>query len=200
MKARILLLALLVAVMTHGSSCINEGFLIPVNLSINNCYLITSTAIGPIITNPQPFALSTLIDASFRDNIKGARYYDIRVSTMGNFSGNIVGTVSISSPQSPTQQVLLYVGGGANNTTPVPWSTFSTPQTLLGSSPYVRTSAAGVAVLVAALDRMATDSNTSITVFVAGTTSGPTSLPSGLSVCVEILGQVDAQINGGDGD
>jgi hypothetical protein len=47
---------------------------------------------------------------------------------------------------------------------------------------------------------MATDSNTSITVFVAGTTSGPTSLPSGLSVCVEILGQVDAQINGGDGD
>ena len=200
MKARILLLALLAAVMTYGSSCINEGFLIPVNLSINNCYLVTSTTIGLINTSPKSFALSTLIDESFRDNIKGARYYDIRVSSTGNFTGNIVGTVSVSSPQSPTQQVLLYVGGGANNTNPVPWSTFSTPQTLLGASPYVRTSAAGVGVLVAALDRMVTDSNTSITLYVTGQTSGATSLPSGLSVCVEILGQVDARINGGDGN
>jgi hypothetical protein len=199
MKARALLLALMVALMTHGSSCINEGFLIPINLSINPCYTINSGPVGSFIAKEDTVLLANLIDESFRDNIKDARYYDIRVTGNGSFSGNVVGTVSIRSSQFPIAQVLLYVGGGSSNATAVPWSTFSTPQSLLGSSPYIRTSAGGVAILVDAMKRLATDSNTSIYIRAAGQTSGATSVPAGLSICIEILGQVDAQLNGGDG-
>jgi hypothetical protein len=190
MKAKIVFAAVLLALATHGSSCIREGFLIPVNLTINQCYAINSGPVGSF-DQSATILLSPLIDESFRGNIKGARFYDIKVSTTGSYSGTVVGQVYVNGV------LLLLFGGGANNTTAVPWSTFSTPQSLLGSSQYVKAQSAGVTALVSALNRLVNDDYASVTLRVAGTTSGA-AVPSGLSVCFQVLAQADAELNGGD--
>jgi hypothetical protein len=193
MKAKLLLLVLLVAMMTNGSSCINEGFIVPVNLKINPCYNVNSGPAGTI-TGIETVYPTSLIDESFADNIKGARYYDIQVTSNGTYSGNVVGVVYVSLNGGPEQPLLL-VGGGTNHNTAVPYATFHTPQSLLGTSPYVGTSPGGVAILTSALNQIATNSGTYITLRAAGTVSGTATVPSGLSVCITILAQADASLN-----
>jgi hypothetical protein len=188
MKAKIVFAAVLLALATHGSSCIREGFLIPVNLTINQCYTVNSGPAGSF-DQSATILLSPLIDESFRGNIKGARFYDIKVSTTGAYNGTVVGQVYVNGV------LLLSFGGGANNATAVSWSTFSTPQSLLGSSQYVKAQSAGVTTLVSALNRLVNDDYASVTLRVTGTTSGAT-VPSGLSVCFQVLAQADAELNG----
>ena len=190
MKAKIVFAAVLLALATHGSSCIREGFLIPVNLIIDQCYAINSGPAGSF-DRSATILLSPLIDESFRGNIKGARFYDIKVSTTGSYGGSVVGQVYVNGI------LLLSFGGGTNNATAVPWSTFSTPQSLLGSSPYVKAQSAGVSTLVAALNQLVNNENASVTLRATGTTSGST-VPSGLSICFHVLAQADAELNGGD--
>jgi hypothetical protein len=192
MKAKLLLLVLLVALMTNGSSCINQGFIVPVNLNINPCYNINAGPAGPF-GGVQTVYPVNLIDQSFQDNIKGARYYDIQVTANGTYSGNVSGVVYVSL-NGGAEQPLLLVGGGTAHNTAVPYASFNTPQSLLGTSPYVGTSAGGVAILTNALNQIATNSNTYITLRAAGTVSGAT-VPSGLSVCITILAQADASLN-----
>jgi hypothetical protein len=189
MKAKLAFLAVLVALATHGSSCIREGFLIPVNLPIDQCYAVNAGPAGPFNPTATVVFLSPILDESFQGNIKAVRFYDIKISTAGSYSGTVVGQVYVNNV------LLLSIGGGTNNTTPVPWSTFSTPQSLLGSSPYVKASAGGVAVLVSALNQLVTDENASVTLRATGTTAGGT-VPSGLSVCLQVLAQADAEMNG----
>jgi hypothetical protein len=190
MKAKLAFLAVLVALATHGSSCIREGFLIPVNLPIDQCYTITGSAGAFDRTATIP--LSPLLDETFRGNIKSVRFYDIKISTTGSYSGTVVAQVYINNV------LLLSIGGGTNNTTPVPWSTLSTPQSLLGSSLYVKASSGGVTTLVSALNQLVVDENTAVTLRAAGSTVGGTTLPSGLSICIHILAQADAQMNAPD--
>lgn len=191
MKAKLLLLVLLVALMTNGSSCINEGFIVPVNLKINPCYNVNAGPAGPFGGIQTVFPAS-LIDESFSD-IKGARYYDIQVTANGTYSGNVAGVVYVSLNGGP-EQALLLVGSGTAHTTAVPYASFNSPQSLLGSSPYVGTSPGGVAILTNALNQIATNSGTYITLRAAGTVSGAV-VPSGLSVCITILAQADASLN-----
>jgi hypothetical protein len=188
MKPNVLVLAVLVALSTHGSSCIRENFLIPVNLEINECYGINSGPAGAFNPVAIVIPLSPLIDDSFRGDIVDARIYDIKISTQGTYTGTVVAQVYVDNV------LLMSIGGGTNNATPVAWSTFSTPQSLLGSSPYVKANAAGIAALVTAAKRMATDDNVEITLRATGSTAGAT-VPAGLSVCVRILGQADARLN-----
>jgi hypothetical protein len=161
-----------------------------VNLTIDQCYAISSGPAGTF-DRSATVLLSPLIDESFRGNIKGARFYDIKVSTTGAYNGTVVGQVFVNGV------LLLSFGGGTNNTTAVPWSTFSTPQSLLGSSPYVKAQSAGVTALVSRLNQLVTDDNASVTLRATGTTSGAT-VPSGLSICFQVLAQADAELNGGD--
>lgn len=192
MKARIFLVAVLVAVATHGSSCIREGFLIPVNLDIDECYGLNAGPAGPFNPVAIVIPLSPLVDASFRESIVDARVYDIKISTRGSYSGTVVAQVYVDNV------LLLSIGGGANNAIPVPWSTFATPQSILGASPYLKANPAGVAAVVAAAKRLTTDDNAMVTLRAAGATAGA-AVPAGLSVCIQILGQADARLNQSDG-
>ncbi len=192
MKTKIMVVSVLAALSTLGSSCIREGFLIPVNLPIDQCYALNAGPAGSF-GSTYTIPLSPLLDETFRGNIKAVRFYDMKISTTGNYGGTVVAQVFVNNT------LLLSIGGGTNNTTPVPWSSFSTPQSLLGSSPYVRASSAGVTVLVSALNQLVTDESAVVVLRTTGTTSG-TTIPAGLSVCLEILAQADAQLNAsGDG-
>ncbi len=193
MKARIVFAGILVALSTQGSSCIREGFLIPVNLPIDHCYSLNAGPAGSFNLSTT-IPLSPLLDETFRGSIKAVRFYDIKISTAGTYAGTFVGQVFVNNV------LLLSIGGGAGNATPVSWSALSTPQSLLGSSPYVKASPAGVTALVSALNQLVNDNNTSITLRAAGTTAGG-AVPAGLSVCLEVLAQADAELNapGGDG-
>ena len=192
MNARVVFAAVLLAMSTHGSSCIREGFLIPVNLDIDECYGLSAGPAGPFAPVPVVISLSSLIDASFRKNIVDARVYDIRMSTQGSYSGTVVAWVYIDGV------LLMSIGGGPANSTPVPWSTFSTPHSLLGASPYLKANPAGVAVLVAAVKQLALNDSAAVTLRASGTTAGA-AIPAGLSVCFQILGQVDARLNDASG-
>jgi hypothetical protein len=187
MNAKIILVAMLAALSTLGSSCIREGFLIPVNLTVNQCYPLIQGPAGSFNT-VYTIALSPLLDASLRNDVKAVRFYDMKVSTTGVYGGLVAAQVYVNNV------LLASIGGAPNNATAVPWSTFSTSQSLLGSSPYIKASSDGVTVLVLALNRLVQDENASLTLRVTGVTAGAT-LPAGLSVCLEILAQADVEMN-----
>ncbi len=191
MKAKIMLVSVLAALSTLGSSCIREGFLIPVNLTIDQCYPLNAGPAGSFSAT-YTIPLGPLLDETFRGNIKAVRFYNMKISTTGNYGGTVAAQVFVNNT------LLLSIGGGTNNTTPVPWSTFSTPQSLLGSSPYVRASSGGVTVLVSALNQLVTDESAAVVLRTTGTTSG-TTVPAGLSVCLEVLAQADAELNASGG-
>ncbi len=188
MKPRIVLAAVLLALSTLGSSCIREGFLIPVNLTIDQCYPLSQGPAGPF-TMVYTIALSPLVDASVRNDVKAVRFYDMKISTNGAYSGVVAVQVYVNDV------LLASIGGPPNNATAVPWSTFSTPQSLLGSSPYIKASSGGVTVLVSALNQIVQDQNASLRLEATGVTAGA-ALPAGLSVCLEILAQADVEMNG----
>ncbi len=188
MKARIVLVAVLLALSTVGSSCIREGFLIPVNLTIDQCYPQIQGQAGPF-NMEYTIALSPLVDASLRKDVKAVRFYDMKISTTGAYNGIVAVQVYVNNI------LLASIGGPPNNATAVPWSTFSTPQSLLGSSPYIKASSDGVTVLVSALNQLVQNQNASLTLRATGVTAGA-ALPAGLSVCLEILAQADVEMNG----
>jgi hypothetical protein len=183
MNMKIVLAGLLVVLMTTGSQCINDGFLVAVNLPISKTWAINP---GPTTTfggSATAIVLANQLDASYKDKVKNARYYDIRVSVGGTYAGNVNGTASINGTR------LLSFSGS--------WANFQTPQSLLGSSSHITPDPAGVAVLVSALNAFSTNPAQVVSLSANGSLSqGP--VPSGLTFTVEILAQVDAEV--GDGD
>ena len=94
MKTRIVLLLLLAGLMTMGSQCINDSFIVAINLdAIGNCYQITVNA--PTSTYaPQPVTIdpASLLDQSYADKIKNARLVDITLGVTG-YTGTADGDV-----------------------------------------------------------------------------------------------------------
>jgi hypothetical protein len=181
MKIRLVLAALLILLLNTGSSCINDSILVAVNLPISGTYSIN----GGNTTNfsgTTNIKLADQIDASYSDNLTTARFYDIRVSVSGAYAGNVNGTASINGTQ------LLTFSGS--------WADFQTPQSLLGSSPHITPQPAGVAVLVNALNSFTTNPATIVTLSANGSLS-QAPVPNGLTVTVQILSQVDAQVGSG---
>jgi hypothetical protein len=189
MKAKVVVAAVLVAMATHGSSCIREGFLIPVNLPVDQCFRLSAGAAGPFGA-ADTIALQPILDESYWGNVKAVRFYDVKISTVGSYNGTVRAVVLVGA----TRDTLLLVGGGQSHQAAVPWSTFSTPQSILGSSPYVATSPRGVASLVSTLNRLSSDESASLILAAVGVTEGG-AVPSGLSVCVHILAQADVEMN-----
>ena len=184
MKSKALLLLLAGILATTGSTCINDGFLVAVNLTIPGCFNIKD---GPTlswtITDPgQPveIKLADQIDESYRDKIKSARFYDLRVKVKGTYTGSVSGICYINN--SP----LLTFSGN--------WSDFANGQSLLGNSQLIARQPSGVAALVAALDQFRTDPTVKVALSSSGSLSGQSPVPSGLSICLEILSQVDAEV------
>ena len=180
MKTKALLLLLLGILATTGSTCINEGFLVAVNLPISACFAINP---GPSTSYDGTVAikLADQIDASYIDEIQTVRYYDIRVSNQGTYADSVVnGRAFINN-------ILLLTYAGK-------WSDFATPQSLLQNSTLIQTQAAGLNELVRALNQFKTDPATTLYLRSTGRLTGAPPVPSGLSVCVEILAQVDAKV------
>ena len=105
MKAKIMLVSVLAALSTLGSSCIREGFLIPVNLTIDQCYPLNAGPAGSFSAT-YTIPLASLLDETFRGNIKGVRFYDIKVSTVGSYTGTVVAHLYLSNTK------LLDIGQG----------------------------------------------------------------------------------------
>lgn len=179
MKTKALMFTLFIALATTGSTCINDGFVVAVNFPISLCHAINPGS------NLNFAGLDTIriidqINSSYRDNIKNARYYDIRVSATGPYTGSVSGTGYINNIP------LLNFSGQ--------WSDFSTPQSLLGNSTHVTPQTQGVNELIRALNSLTGNPQTKITLAAQGSLSGQTPVPSGLNLCVEILSQIDAEV------
>lgn len=182
MKTKVLLVFLLGILATTGSTCINDGFLVAVNLPIETCVGINS---GPnlIFSGSETIKLADQIDVSYVNNIKSARFYDVRVKTKGTYNGTIYIEGKIDG-----------VSLVKTKTNPWPWSDFATPQSLLGKSEKFTVDSAGVRQLTTKLNQFKTDPTVSITLSASGTLAGQNPVPDGLSVCLEILAQVDAEV------
>ena len=182
MKTKVLLLLLVGLLATTGSTCIQDGFLVAVNLPIKVCLPINA---GPnlVFGGTQVVKLADLIDASYIDNLKNVRYFDVRVSTTGTYTGTIYVVANIDG-----------VELAKTATSPAQWSDLAVPQSLLAGSDKITFIPAGLNQLMTKLNAFKTDPNVTITMSGNGTLSGQAPVPAGLSVCVEIFAQVDAEV------
>ncbi len=183
MKMKLVLAALVVMLINTGSSCINESILVAVNLPISHTWSINEGNNVNFTGTATPISLAQQIDASYSEDIQKARYYDIRVSVGGAYSGNVTGTAYINNTP------LLTFNGT--------WADFKTPQSLLGASTHITPQPAGVLVLVNALNTFASNPATVVILSANGTLSN-SPVPNGLTVTVEILAQVDAEVGSGE--
>ncbi len=181
MKTNVLLLLLVGLLATTGSTCINDGFLVAVNLPIKGTFPINA---GPSLAFDGTYTvkLADHIDASYLENIRNARFYDVRVSTTGTYNGTVYVVANIDGVK------LITVKNES-------WSAFTTPQSLIGGSKLFEVDSLGLKQVGTKLLQFKTSPTTTSTVLSAsGTLSGQSPVPSGLAVVVEILAQVDAEV------
>ncbi len=168
-----IVLVFLAGLMTTGFECISDSYLVSVNIEgVTGVYTINpgSTTFAECKT----FFAKDYLNQDF-GTISGARIYDIRVRTIGSYGGNVNATIRLNTQAG--QQILSISGA---------WSDYSTAQSIITSSKVTRTSA-GISQLVGAiLNKL------DITLCGSGSVSGGT-VPSGLSVEVQVLGQVDGR-------
>ncbi len=174
------LVTLLVAIASVGFSCINDSFLVAVNLPLTVEYKVNPGPAGVKIADTTVY-FKDQIDQSYVGKIQNVRYYDSQVSTIGTYSGSVPpnGQLLIDN------QLLLSFHGN--------WNDFNTPQSVLGSSPLVTPNNAGVAELLAKLNQFIANQNTSVHLAGSCTLVGP-DVPAGLRLRVQILCQVDAEV------
>jgi hypothetical protein len=173
MNTRILLGILLLALPTMGSDCINDGFLISVNIEGITSKFDISPGNDPTFGPPndcETIPASVYLTSEFGD-YENVRIYDIKVTTVGTYPGNVNGTVLVNGIPAAS-----YSGS---------WSAFNTPQSLLTSGLVTRTGGGIGEMVLAVLNRR------DITVCGQGSVS-QVPVPSGLSVVIEVFGQVDA--------
>lgn len=180
MKTKALLLLLLGVLATTGSTCINDGFLIAVNMPLPGCYDINEGS-NPVYDGTIKIRLADQIDVSYIEDISAVRYYDIRVSTKGTYKDSVTNGIGYIN----NIELVRYAGL---------WSDFATPQTLLQNSPHMQVQQAGLAELVRVLEQFKTDPETVVFLRSGGRLTGPPPVPDGLTVCIEILAQVDVKV------
>ncbi len=174
------LVTLLVAIASVGFSCINDNFLVAVNLPLTVDYNVNPGPAGVKSADTTVY-LKDQIDQSYVGKIQNVRYYDIRVSTIGTYDGSVP----------PDGQ--LFIDGKRILSFRGTWNQFNTPQSVLGSSTLVTPDNAGVAQLLTKLNAFITNDNTSVRLTGTCVLNGST-VPDGLKLRVEILCQVDAEV------
>ena len=183
MKTKVMVALLLAALATTGSQCINDNFLVAVNLPIPFCHNINP---GPNnFTGRDTVLLQNQIDPSYLDNLKAARFYDIKVSVGGNYNGSVVGDAYIVGNNNIPSRIVHFDGT---------WADFKTPVSILNGAPKVVVDTLGVKALVSILNQFVVSGRATVILAGGGTLSGQTPVPSGLSACIEILAQADAEI------
>ena len=175
MKVKVVLIMLFVAMLTMGFDCINENALVSVNIpGLTGTYNINAGN-NANFNGAVAILASDYLNLGFDNiNLNTTRIYDIRVSTIGSYSGNVNAQVLVNGT------LLLSI----NNK---PWSSFNTPQSLVTSTLLTR-NGAGITTLISRIK-----SKQDITLSTTGTVS-PVPVPSGLQVKIEVLAQVDAEL------
>ncbi len=171
MKARFVLAVLLIAMTTTGSDCINDGFLVSVNVEGLTGTFAINSGNNPAFDETVTILASDYLDTDFGDP-QNVRIYDVLVHVSGAYSGSATGTVTVNGVPAI----------GFNGS----WAAFSTPQSLL-TSPLITRYPNGISTLVNAVL-----GEQDVTLRGFGTVS-TTPVPAGLSVTIEIQAQVDAQ-------
>jgi hypothetical protein len=175
MKAKIVLISLFVALATMGFDCINDSFLVSVNVNGITGKFKINPGNNPNFGPPGDcvtITASQYLDQSYSDEIQDVRIFDIKVSTIGTYAGNVNGTATVNNVA-----ILNYSG---------PWSSFNTPQSLLTSQLITR-SAGGIGLLVNAIK----NKQTIVLCGVGSVSQVP--VPDGLYIQVDVSGQVDAK-------
>jgi hypothetical protein len=167
-----------------GSSCVNDGVLVSVNLNpiVARFRLGTRTAFGAAAT----VKLDSLIPAEYKNRLRQGRVYDFKVKVEGEYVGAIAGAAAIRVDSSTAKLILKFPESGT-----VPWSAFYTPQSLLGSSPYLSPQHEGIGELLRALT---SNPLPNVTVSALGTLS-TSPVPESLFVSIELFIQADAELN-----
>jgi hypothetical protein len=178
MKARLVLLALIVLLTTGGWDCFNSDIAVPIDVKFTTTYPVNP---GTNLNYGGTRYLNPLdsVDQDFQDKLSAGRLYDVQVRTVGTFGGSVSGSASVND------KVLLTYSGT--------WAQLSTWQSILGKSPYITPQTAGMTEAANILKNLSLDPQVKLSS--SGTVSGATSVPAGLSVEFRILGQADAVVN-----
>jgi hypothetical protein len=178
MKARLVLLALVVLLTTGGWDCFNSDIGVPVDVRFTTSYPINPGSNlnygGTRYVMPKDS-----VDQDFQDKLESGRIYDVQVRTVGTFAGSVSGSASVND-----SLLVTYAGK---------WSDFQKWQSLLGSSPYITPRTPGLNEAGRILKNLSL--NPLVKLSSVGAVSGALTVPAGLSVEVRILGQADAIVN-----
>lgn len=177
------LAALIVALSTLGSSCVNDNVLVAVNLTPISARFRLGT--GAMFAGAITVNLDSLIAAEYKNKLRQGRVYDFKVRVEGEYSGAIAGAAAIRVDSAQSRLVLRFPETGS-----VPWSVFYTPQSLLTSSQYLSPQSEGIAELLRALTMSPLPR---ITVSTLGALNG-TPIPDNLYVTIDLFLQADAQL------
>jgi hypothetical protein len=182
----LVLAGLLVALATMGSSCLYDEYTVTANATVEESYPINA---GPVTTGSgvQTTTVVDLLPESLSsDDIENISNYDLSVVSAGTYAGGQVsGGIAISS------NGVTYTQYATLST--IPWDNLKTPQSVLGGSTYLTVTPAGRAALEAALNAFKTNDQAQIwTRFTWAASPGP--VPSGLSVTVKLLSQVNFKV------
>jgi hypothetical protein len=165
------LLVLAVAYAAMGSECINDPFVVSVNVealeAVINIPAGSTTTFAGVTTISADEYFTTDVGA-----IQNLRIYDITVQSVGSYGGTVTGTSTVNGAT-----LVSYSG---------PWSSFATPKSLLAPSSGVTLTAAGVTAL-----RTAVLGQQNVTLAAGGTLS--TSPVPALQLIIKLYAQVDAE-------
>jgi hypothetical protein len=100
-----------VALSTMGSDCVNDPWIVSVDLDpLGACYGV-NTGDGSWNDASDPIVINDLIDDTFEEDVTGFRLYDIRVRLTDNYpDGTVGGSVSYSFDSGATTELLTFSG------------------------------------------------------------------------------------------
>ena len=178
MKAMtVILIGVTTALLTMGFNCVNDPFMLSVNLPISA--LINVDQGTTSYNESQSITLNDQFDHSYADNIKNYRVYDLRIGTIGDFSGTFSGYVYIDNT------LILSV----NNKS---WNDFHTPQSVSGGA--VQQNPQGLQYLLTKLSQVQSGQTVVVTLKTTGNISPAATV--GLQIQIQLLAQLDAQVSG----
>ncbi len=179
----VLLTGLVLSLALMGSSCVNDGVLVSVNLNpiVARFKLGTNTVFVAAAT----INLDSLIPVQYKNRIRQGRLYDFKVRVEGEYAGAIAGTAAIRVASGEAKPILRFPETGT-----APWSAFYTPQSLLTGSAYLTPQPEGINEILRALT---TSPLPNVTVSTLGHLA-PSPVPNNLTVHIELYIQADAEL------
>jgi hypothetical protein len=156
-----------------------------VNLdAVEGCYSV-NPGDGTWNDQSDPIVISDLIDENYADDIKSYRLYDIRVRVNDAYpNGPVSGNVSYAFDGFSFQQILTFSGQSSQFK--------GTGVSLLNPGGLIIYNSAALNAFVSALNNPAGRPGTIVLRSAGG---GPSPVPSGVQVCVDVYVQADAEVN-----